>query len=166
MESLDKFREASGLTVNAQKSLVFFFNTNQCIRRNILRKVHFHEGTLPVTYLGLPLITKRLSNVNCSPLVERMLAKANSWVSKALSFAGQLQIVMVTLASMQTFWSRTFLLPMSTLRVCEKVLRDFLWGGPCRAKVKWKEVCKPLQQGGLGIKDMRTWNKSLLLKQI
>ncbi|GAV87812.1 hypothetical protein CFOL_v3_31238 [Cephalotus follicularis] len=67
---------------------------------------------------------------------------------------------------MRTFWCSTFLLPTITLRDYEKVLRDFLWGGPSRAKVKWKEVCKPLQEGGLGIKDMKTWNKALLLKQI
>ncbi|GAV92766.1 LOW QUALITY PROTEIN: zf-RVT domain-containing protein, partial [Cephalotus follicularis] len=138
----------------------------QRTKRNILHRVHFQEGSLPVTYLGLPLITKRLSKVDCSPLVERMLAKVNSWVSKALSLAGRLQLVKATLTSMQTFWCSSFLLPMSTIRECEKVLRDFLWGGPRKAKVKWKEVCKPLHEGGLGIKDMKTWNKALLLRQL
>ncbi|GAV83914.1 hypothetical protein CFOL_v3_27359 [Cephalotus follicularis] len=95
-----------------------------------------------------------------------MLARANSWVSKALPFAGRLQLVKSTLVSMQTYWCSTFLLPVSILKACEKVLREFLWGGCGRNNVKWKEVCKPLKEGGPGIKDMKTWNKTLLLKHI
>ncbi|GAV72069.1 LOW QUALITY PROTEIN: zf-RVT domain-containing protein, partial [Cephalotus follicularis] len=110
----------------------------------------------PVTYLGLPLITKRLSKVDCNPLVERILARANS-VSKALSFTGRLQLVKSTLVSMQTYWCSTFLLPVSILKACENVLRESLWGGRGRNKVKWIEVCKPLKDGELSIKDMKTW---------
>ncbi|GAV92484.1 LOW QUALITY PROTEIN: zf-RVT domain-containing protein, partial [Cephalotus follicularis] len=135
-------------------------------RSNILHRVHFQEGTLPVTYLGLPLITKKLTKADCSPLVERIVARTNSWVSKALSFAGRLQLVKATLTNMQTYWCSTFLLPMSIIKACEKALRSFLWGHHGRGKVSWREVCKPLDEGGLGIKDLKLWNKSLLLKQI
>ncbi|GAV92989.1 zf-RVT domain-containing protein, partial [Cephalotus follicularis] len=68
--------------------------------------------------------------------------------------------------SMQTYWSSIFLLPKHTIRQCERVLRGFLWGGQGRGKVKWADVCKPEMEGGLGIKDMKTWNKALLLKQV
>ncbi|GAV61906.1 zf-RVT domain-containing protein [Cephalotus follicularis] len=121
---------------------------------------------LPLTYLGLPLITKRLTKVDCTPLVQCITAIVNSWTSKTLSFAGRLQLVKATLINMQTYWCSTFLLPMHTVRQCERTLRKFLWGGHGRGKVQWAEVCKPLAEGGLGIKDMKTWNKSLLLKQI
>ncbi|GAV83754.1 RVT_1 domain-containing protein, partial [Cephalotus follicularis] len=113
MRSLDMFRDASGLMVNPLKSVVFFCNTNATTKRDILHRVGYMEGTLPMTYLGVPLITKRLSKADCNPLVERITARANSWVSKALSFAGRLQLVKATLASMQTFWCSTFLLPQS-----------------------------------------------------
>ncbi|GAV74021.1 hypothetical protein CFOL_v3_17504, partial [Cephalotus follicularis] len=93
-------------------------------------------------------------------------ARANSWVSKALSFVGRLQLVKATLASMQTFWCSTFLLPMTIVQECERILKRFLWGGNGRGKVKWAEVCKPLKEGGLGINDLKTWNKALLLKQV
>ncbi|GAV92419.1 zf-RVT domain-containing protein, partial [Cephalotus follicularis] len=123
-------------------------------------------GQLPVTYLGLPLITKRLTKTDCSPLVERITARTNTWVNKSLSFAGRLQLVNSTLASMQTYWCNTFLLPICTIKDCERILRTFLWGGPGRGKVKWDDVCRPQEEGGLGIKAARTWNKALLLKQI
>ncbi|GAV92955.1 zf-RVT domain-containing protein, partial [Cephalotus follicularis] len=162
----DRFREASGLTVNPLKSVAFFCHTDARTKRNILHRVGYTEGTLPVTYLGVPLITKRLSKADCNPLVERITAEANSWVSKALSFAGRLQLVKATLATMQTFWCSTFLLPMSVVHDCERILRRFLWGGNGRGKVKWVEVCKSFEEGGLGIHDLKTWNKALLLKQL
>ncbi|GAV67837.1 zf-RVT domain-containing protein, partial [Cephalotus follicularis] len=126
----------------------------------------FREGTLPVTYLGLPLITKRLSKTDCAPLVERLTARASSWISTLLSFAGRLQLVKATLVSMQVYWCSAFLLPSSIAKECDRILRKFLWGEQGRGKVKWTEVCKPMAEGGLGIKDLKTWNRALFLKQI
>ncbi|KAL8255425.1 hypothetical protein R6Q59_033646 [Mikania micrantha] len=33
-----------------------------------------------------------------------------------------------------------------------------------KAKVKWKDCCLPLQQGGLGLKSLKTWNDALMAK--
>ncbi|GAV74075.1 hypothetical protein CFOL_v3_17557, partial [Cephalotus follicularis] len=115
-------------------------------------------------YLGLPLVTKRLSKLNCAHLLKRLLARENSWISKSLSFAGRLQLIKATMASMQVYWCNMFLLTVSIVKECERVLRKFLWGSHGRGKVKWSSVCKPLKEGGLGIKDLKTWNKALLLK--
>ncbi|GAV74063.1 zf-RVT domain-containing protein [Cephalotus follicularis] len=152
--------------VSTHNSVIFFCNTNIRTKRDILRKVQFCEGSLPVTYLGLPLVTTRLSKSDCAPLLERLMARANSWISKALSFVGRLQLIKATLTSMQVYWCSMFLLPVSIIKDCECVLRNFLWGSHGRGKVKWSSVCKPLKEGGLGIKDLKTWNKALLLKQV
>ncbi|GAV63057.1 hypothetical protein CFOL_v3_06579 [Cephalotus follicularis] len=166
MVGLGKFREASSLTVSNHKSVIFFCNTNLRTKRDILQRLQFSEGSLPVTYLGLPLVTKRLSKLECAPLLEWLTARANSWISKALSFAERLQLIKATLASMQIYWCSMFLLPVSIVKECERVLRKFLWGGNDRGNVKWSMVSKPEKEGGLGIKDMKTWNKALLLKQV
>ncbi|GJU02352.1 RNA-directed DNA polymerase, eukaryota, reverse transcriptase zinc-binding domain protein [Tanacetum coccineum] len=51
-----------------------------------------------------------------------------------------------------------------------KHLNGFLW---CqgeltkgKSKVSWDNVCKPKEQGGLGIKDLKLWNEVLLVKQL
>ncbi|GAV80389.1 hypothetical protein CFOL_v3_23850, partial [Cephalotus follicularis] len=115
-------------------------------------------------YLGLPLLTKRLSHLDCNTLVDRLMARANNWVSRTLSFAGRLQLINATLASMQVFWCRIFLLPMKIVKECNCILQNFLWVGQARNKVKWLDVCKPLKEGGLGVKNLKIWNKALLLK--
>ncbi|GJY98183.1 RNA-directed DNA polymerase, eukaryota, reverse transcriptase zinc-binding domain protein [Tanacetum coccineum] len=63
--------------------------------------------------------------------------------------------------------SFSFLLPKSTVKDIERVLKGFLW---CqrdlargKAKIAWKTLCK---QGGLGFKDLGLWNEVLLTKNV
>ncbi|GAV75837.1 hypothetical protein CFOL_v3_19313, partial [Cephalotus follicularis] len=70
--------------------------------------------------------------------------------------------------SMQVFWCRTFILPVSMVKKCESIIRSFLWFGVGDAKtagkVAWAKVCQPKEEGGLGIKSMQTWNKAAILQ--
>ncbi|GAV73102.1 zf-RVT domain-containing protein, partial [Cephalotus follicularis] len=125
----------------------------------ILRKTEFRQGVLQVKYLGLPLITSRLTKHDCTPLIEKILARVNSWVTKTLSYAGRLQLIKSTLASMKVFWCSTFLLPVAVIKDCERILQRFLWGSSGTSRkhslVKWSNVCLPWQEGGLGIKSLK-----------
>nr|XP_043620341.1 uncharacterized protein LOC122592208 [Erigeron canadensis] len=64
---------------------------------------------------------------------------------------------------------RNWGLPSTVFKELEKLLKGFLWNrGDStvgKAKVAWKNVCKPKEQGGLDIKDMRKWNDVLLVRQ-
>ncbi|XP_062173617.1 uncharacterized protein LOC133879085 [Alnus glutinosa] len=46
------------------------------------------EGSLPVRYLGVRPITKRLSAFDCEVLVAKISGKIDSWLVRNLSFAG------------------------------------------------------------------------------
>jgi hypothetical protein len=69
------------------------------------------EGILPVRYLGVPLITKRLSSVDCESLVAKIIAQIDSWLVQKLSFAGRLKLLSCVLISLQVFWAKVFILP-------------------------------------------------------
>ncbi|GAV71775.1 hypothetical protein CFOL_v3_15264, partial [Cephalotus follicularis] len=159
-----------GLTASTEKSAIFFCNTNRGTRELILRITQFRQDVLPVKYLGLPLITSRFSKQDYAPLIEKIMARVNSWVRKTLSYTSQLQLIKSTLATMQVFWSSTFLLPSVVIMECERIMRRFLWGGNGnslkQSLVKWSKVCLPWQEGVLGMKSMKSWNQALLLKKI
>jgi hypothetical protein len=61
-----------------------------------------------------------------------------------------------------------FLLPKTTIKKMKKIRRRFFWqGGKLKKKyhlVRWNKVCKSKKKGGLGIKDLRKMNISLLYK--
>ncbi|GKD70898.1 RNA-directed DNA polymerase, eukaryota, reverse transcriptase zinc-binding domain protein [Tanacetum coccineum] len=65
----------------------------------------FKVGSLPVKYLGIPSITKKLGINDCKELVDKVKRKVNDWKNKALSYAGRLQLIASVLASMQTYWA-------------------------------------------------------------
>lgn len=53
--NLDNYLASSGQKINEDKSFIFFFNT-QLIQSRIAQIVHFHFGSLPLNYLGIPII--------------------------------------------------------------------------------------------------------------
>jgi hypothetical protein len=73
------------------------------------------EGKLPdieVRYLGVPLISSKLSGADCDSLLGKISGRINYWMSKHLSFAARLQLLSSVLYSIQVFWSNIFILPI------------------------------------------------------
>ena len=81
-------------------------------------------------YLGLPLITTRLSEADCKPLIDSILARIKGWIVRALSFAGRLQLITSVISSIQVFWSSLLTLPKKIINKIEQLMRNFLWKGP------------------------------------
>ena len=52
----------------------------------------------------------------------------------------------------------------------EQIIRRFLWKGTSLAKggakVAWKDLTFPLEEGGLGIKSLDTWNVAAMGKHL
>lgn len=61
-----------------------------------------------------------------------------------------------------------YLLPKTVVYRLDKIRRTFLWqGGGTKKKyhlITWPKICKNKKKGGLGIKDIRKMNLSLLCK--
>ncbi|KAJ0955349.1 putative RNA-directed DNA polymerase [Helianthus annuus] len=170
MESLDKFKDMSGLVPSLPKSTVFFGNVSDSVKARILAIMPFEEGVLPVKYLGVPLISSRLYYKDCKVLVDRMEARITDWKNKSLSFAGRLQLIRSVLSSLHVYWASVFILPKRIINDLEDRMRRFLWaqgnGIKGKAKVKWKTVCLPKSEGGLGIRRIGDMNKALMVAHI
>ena len=63
---LTHFSEVSGMKVNEGKSAIFFAGTNDEVKNDILSLLRFKEGRLPITYLGVPLISSALKREHCA----------------------------------------------------------------------------------------------------
>ncbi|GKG42572.1 hypothetical protein Tco_0476870, partial [Tanacetum coccineum] len=60
-DTIEEFGECSGLLPNFNKSTVFFGSIKEEDQKVLLSILLFIKGKLPVKYLGVPLISKRLS---------------------------------------------------------------------------------------------------------
>ncbi|KAL2246937.1 UNVERIFIED_CONTAM: hypothetical protein Sindi_2546000 [Sesamum indicum] len=168
-EGLDWFAELSGLRLNVQKSHLIISRSAQNLKDQMLDFLGFHEGHLPMRYLGLPLISSRLTISDCQPLISKIDARINGWEGISLSYAGRVQIIKSVLSALSLYWASAFILPKKVISEIEKRLRTFLWKGTTSsgyAKVAWKDVCRPMDEGGLGFKDISTLNRALMSKKL
>ncbi|KAH0737277.1 hypothetical protein KY290_035982 [Solanum tuberosum] len=99
------------------KGCAYFGGMDQVTQRSVLTKLQFTKGTLPFKYLGVPLRTKRISAIQCVPLLETVVSWINHWTSKLLSYVGRIQLIKSMLFSIQTFWAQIFVLPKKSVPV-------------------------------------------------
>ena len=119
--------------------------------------------------LGLPLLSSRLSIADCRPLLLKIDKRVSGWEGLALSYAGRVQIIKSVLMSVSLYWTSAFILPQKVTYEIEKRIQNFLWKGTTNsgnAKVAWKELCRPVEEGGLGFKDITTLNRALMTKKL
>ncbi|GAV90734.1 LOW QUALITY PROTEIN: zf-RVT domain-containing protein, partial [Cephalotus follicularis] len=118
-------------------------------------------GSLPVIYLGLPLLASKMSSMDCKVLLDKLTRRISSWMCNSLSFGGRLQLMASVLFSIQVFWCSTFILPVAVTKECDRIMRSFLWHGTGygkkSGKVAWSRVCKPKKEGGLGFVGCRVF---------
>ncbi|KAL0310233.1 UNVERIFIED_CONTAM: putative ribonuclease H protein [Sesamum calycinum] len=165
---LDEFAKLSGLHANPHKSQLILSRSAQPMREHLLAALQFQEGHLPLRYLGLPLLASRLSISDCQPLLLKIDSRIKGWDSIQLSFAGRLQLIKV-LMSLNVYWAMAFILPKGVIRAVEKRMRHFLWKGNSAVgypKVAWSDVCRPMEEGGLGIRDILALNKALMSRHL
>lgn len=162
------FSEASGLKANLNKSQVYFGGIDEDTRMNILNLLGYEMGELSFKYLGVPLSTKRLTAIQCWPLVDKITSRITSWMAKSLLYAGRLQLIKAVLFGVQAYWSQLFLLPQKVIKLIEATCRSYLWTGEAtisrRALVAWEKICLPKGVGGLNVLNLRIWNQAAICK--
>ena len=119
-------------------------------------------------YLGLPLRAKFKDKTIWNLILEKMEIKLVGWKKLYLSKGGRVALIKSTLSNLSTYYISLYPIPTSVANRIAKLQRDFLWGGlgdePKFHLVNWSTVCTPLSLGGLGIKNLRTFNVALLGK--
>ena len=79
-------------------------------------------------------------------------------------------MIQSVLAGIHNYWASMFILPKYVLKQVETILRRFLWSGRTEsstgAKVAWENVCKPKEEGGLGLKELTSLNHTLNMKHV
>ncbi|GKC79545.1 RNA-directed DNA polymerase, eukaryota, reverse transcriptase zinc-binding domain protein [Tanacetum coccineum] len=141
---LDEFTLASSLYPSMEKSTVYFENVSNDIRCEILMVMPFKEATLPVRYLGVSLVAKKLCIKDCEILTDNVEKRLDDWKKKFLTFAGRLQLIASILCYLQAAG------------------KDYVG----KASVNWDKVCRPKSQGGLGLKSLHMWNEALMAKHL
>jgi hypothetical protein len=142
-EALGKFSISTGLKINYAKSQMVPINVLHEDMVILAEEFGCQIGSMPFTYLGLPLGTTKPQIQDLMPLVCRLERKLSS-SSSFLPQGARLQLINSALASMPLHFLCTLQLPLGILKQFDRIIRQFLWrdfyGEPKQSLAAWDLV--------------------------
>ena len=97
---LSAFEQLSGLKINFHKSELFCFGEAQDEAHLYAELFGCGLGQFPITYLGIPIHYRRLTNDEWKHIEERLQKGLSSWKGKLLSLGGRLVLMNSVLSNM------------------------------------------------------------------
>ena len=88
MNAFYDFSKSTGLAANYNKSEIVIRGSKPQREKGIIHATGFSEGSLPLRYLGIPIIASRLSKMECRRMVDKITTRIKTWVTRNLSYAG------------------------------------------------------------------------------
>jgi hypothetical protein len=161
------FEQVSGLKINFHKSELYCFGEAQEATNQYAEMFCCRIGDFPLTYLGIPIDYRKLSNTDRKRVEERFEKRLNSWKGKHLSIRGKLTLINSVLSSLLMYMMSFFAIPRGVLKKLDYFRSRFFWQQEAKQKyrlAKWSIMCQPKDQGGLGIRDLDSQNIALLSK--
>jgi hypothetical protein len=165
---LNSFACVTGLKVNYNKSVILPINISEERLQSLANTFDCQTGSMPFTYLGLPLGTTKPKIEDFLPLVHKVERRLIS-TSIFLSQAGRLEMVNSVLSSSVVYHCCTLKLHKGVIEQLDKYRKHCLWRGSDlnakqAPKAAWSVVCLPKKEGGLGVLNLSIHNDSLLMK--
>ena len=165
--ALTYFQAFTGLKVNVGKSEIVPIREVSNIH-NLANILQCTVGSLPMIYLGMPLGTSYKTAFIWNVILKRMEKKLSGWKRLYLSKGGRLTLLKSTLSSLSTYYLSLFTVPKAVAMRLERIQRNFLWGSLAECfkypLVAWEKVGLPRELGGLGIRNLVSFNQALLGK--
>jgi hypothetical protein len=125
-------------------------------------------GSIPFKYLGLPVGANVRREATWEPLINSLRKRLGGWTNRFVSFGGRITLLNSVLNAIPIFYLSYLKIPIKVWKKIRRIQRDFLWGARGDRKkvnwIKWDVVCQPKRLGGLGVRDIRAVNISLMAK--
>jgi len=163
-----RYANSAGQIISAIKSTIFVGGISQGRLHNIVDLLGFQMGSLPFTYIGVPIFKGRPKSIYLQPITDKIKAKLSAWKASLLFIAGRVQLVKSVIFSMLTHSMSIYSWHVSLLKDIEKWIKNFIWSWDTSKRklvtIAWKKICKPYSKGGLGLRSLISLNEAFNLK--
>ncbi|XP_042495183.1 uncharacterized protein LOC122074441 [Macadamia integrifolia] len=167
---LTKYQQFSGQQINLNKSKLFLGKMSLDRKQLISDTLGISICKFPTKYLGVEIFKDRVTREPLLPVMGKIKGRMAGWKGKLLSMAGRVELVRSLISGMPSHNFSVYWWSSSLLNIMGRWMRNFIWSGdPETAKgvtINWDSICKPKQEGGLGIRRLRDVNKALLCKHV
>ena len=162
--TLKWFKAYSCLKINLSKSEIIPVGRVEMLASELGCGV----GSLPITYLGLPLGAPHWAMGVWDSIEERFRKRLASWKRQYISKGGRLTLIRSTLSSLPIYFLSLFRMPKLVCSRLEKIKKDFLWGGGNLGEnhtlSTGRQFALRKTKGVLGVRNLSKWNQALLCK--
>lgn len=162
------FELVSGMKINFHKSKIAGIAVPDSTTNQFAALLNCKVMSIPFIYLGLPVGANPRRLATWDPMLNKIRSKLSSWKAKHLSFGGRACLIKSVLSALPLYYISFFRMPKGILKKCQQLMVRFLWGGSEDEKkivwVGWDQCCLPKSEGGLGFRDLESFNLALLGK--
>ncbi|CAH9139932.1 unnamed protein product [Cuscuta epithymum] len=165
---LGQYQRVSGQAINFEKSNFGCGKTSLARIRKMERLLGMTKINLPMKYLGSNL-HKGINRKNyCHGILQSFDKKLTTWKQKHLNFGGRMVLIKHVLNTIPLHLLAVDTLPKAICRSLEKRMAHFLWGSNATKRkyhwLRWKDLCLPYEEGGLGFRSLVDIEKAFSLK--
>ncbi|KAL8529336.1 hypothetical protein ACS0TY_006665 [Phlomoides rotata] len=118
----------SGQIYNPAKSTVYYGTAvTRRVRRMMLRITGISHGSLPISYLGVPLFKGPPRTGHLAALADSIISKFSKWKGHSLSLAGRKCLINSVIAASLVHSMMIYYWPRTLLKKIEDVMLNFHW---------------------------------------
>ena len=101
-----------------------------------------------------------------TPTLEKVNSALERWERRKPTMAGRKHVVQMVVGGMTQYKAKVQGMPKKVEVTLERKIRTFMWADKTQAPVNTKTLYAPMSQGGLGVLDIVTRNKSIEINWI
>ncbi|CAN0847428.1 Uncharacterized mitochondrial protein AtMg00310, partial [Linum grandiflorum] len=166
----DQYPLVSGQKINFNKSSIYFsHNTPHALQVSYAQILGVKASGLEDKYLGIPTLTPRSKRGMFKFLEDKIRKKLVGSKATNLSSAGKETLIKSVTLAFPAYAMSCFRLPNDICHKFDSLVANFWWGGSQDKKpihrIKWTKLSRITYLGGLGFRDFKAFNQTLLAKQ-
>jgi hypothetical protein len=168
-ELMSVFGAVSGLQVNYRKTSATLIRARDHDEELVTQLLNCTITQFPIKYLGLQLALRPLTKSQWQPMLDATVKILPGWQRGLIARLGRLVLVKAVISARPVHQMLVAEAPGWLLDEVDRCCRGLFWsdkdkahGGQCL--VAWNQVCKPLEYGGLGVKNLRLQGLALRVR--
>ena len=167
---LNTYEASSGQMVNKEKSSIQFSrNARKEDKLDLMRQLNIQKEGFNGKYLGLPVFVGKSKTKAFQYLKERIWKILQGWKQRLLSKAGKEILIKAVAQAIPVYTMACFEITKTLCDEISALIGRYWWSSIDKDNkihwVSWDKLSNPKKDGGMGFRDLYSFNLAMLAKQ-